>query len=81
MTLSLVHLDVLVAPEPDKISRKKCTPTVALLPPLPILENCTGTVGKVGIAGMTSKTSDRAGMVRYSNLKIPGYRWCRGSDI
>ena len=27
----LVHLDVLVAPKPDKISRKRCTPTVALL--------------------------------------------------
>ena len=31
VTLFLVHLDVLEAPEPDKISRKKCTPTVALL--------------------------------------------------
>ena len=31
VTLFLVHLDVLVAPEPDTISRKKCTPTVALL--------------------------------------------------
>ena len=31
MALFLVHFDVLVAPEPDKISRKKCTPTVALL--------------------------------------------------
>ena len=27
----LVYLDAVVAPEPDKISRKKCTPTVALL--------------------------------------------------
>ena len=26
-----MHLDVLVAPKPDKISRKRCTPTVALL--------------------------------------------------
>ena len=31
MTLFLVNLDVLVAPKPDKIWRKKCTPTVALL--------------------------------------------------
>ena len=31
MILLLVHLDVLIAPEPDKISRKKCTPTVPLL--------------------------------------------------
>ena len=31
MTRFLVHLDVLVAPKPDKISRKMCTPTIALL--------------------------------------------------
>ena len=31
VALFLVQLDVLVAPEPDKISREKCTPTVALL--------------------------------------------------
>ena len=32
VTLFLVHLDIqVVAPEPDTISRKKCTPTVALL--------------------------------------------------
>ena len=30
-----VQLDVLVAPEPDKISREKCTPTVALLRGIP----------------------------------------------
>ena len=26
-----MHLDVLVAPKPDKVSGKKCAPTVALL--------------------------------------------------
>ena len=31
MALFLVHLDVLVAPEPDKILRKMLTPTIALL--------------------------------------------------
>ena len=31
VTHFLVHLDDLVAPESDKISRKRCTPTVALL--------------------------------------------------
>ena len=31
VTFFLVHLDVLVAPKPDKISRKRCIPTVALL--------------------------------------------------
>ena len=31
MTLFLVNLDVLVAPEPETISPEKCTPTVALL--------------------------------------------------
>ena len=31
VTLFLVPLNVLVAPKPDKISSKKCTPTVALL--------------------------------------------------